>query len=156
MSHVSVWGCVKRFDLYSLSEKMGQRSEKVETVFTVRAVWFFFLEVDTLQTDIIPADVRHFDAITGQHFDAVLEPFPRHFFIRHFTLEYSLFSRLHCQVSDALQHLQLFIWGEDTNMDQHCSTPVFGYNSQSILFWPGLGGHELTSCNMYYVNWRNP
>lgn len=61
------------------------------------------------QSDIIPPNVRHFDAIAGLDLDAVLEPFPRHFFIRHFTLEYSLFSSLHCQVSYALQNLQLLI-----------------------------------------------
>lgn len=59
--------------------------------------------------DVIPSDVRHFDAIAGLDFDAVLEPFPCHFFIRHFTLEHGLFSRLHSQVGYALQNLQLLL-----------------------------------------------
>lgn len=60
-------------------------------------------------SDIIPSNVRHFDAITGLDLHAVLEPLPSHILVRHFTLEYSLISGLHCQVSDALQDLQLLI-----------------------------------------------
>lgn len=79
-------------------------------IVTVRAAFFFFFSFKNPPPSVtIPSGVRHFDAIAGLDFHAVLEPFPRHLFIGHFTLEYGLFSGFHRQVSDALQHLQLFV-----------------------------------------------
>lgn len=59
--------------------------------------------------DLIPSKVCDLDAIAGLHFHAVLEPFARRIFIRHFAFEHGLFGSLHGQVGDALQNLQFLI-----------------------------------------------
>lgn len=120
-------------------KKLGQTTKKsrpplpfgdsVSVCFTVcncrcqNWVFFSYFSVFRVQENpvspvTIPSGVRHLDAIAGMDFHAVLEPFPRHLFIGHLTLEHGLFGGLDRQVRDALQHLQLFVCGNDTSEGQ--------------------------------------
>lgn len=50
----------------------------------------------------------HFDALARQDLHAILEPLSCDLIIRHLALEHGLVGRLDCQISNVLQHLQLF------------------------------------------------
>lgn len=56
----------------------------------------------------IPSNVGHFDALAWQDLHTILEPLPCDLIIRHLALEHGLVGRLDCQISNVLQHLQLF------------------------------------------------
>lgn len=56
----------------------------------------------------IPSNVSHFDALARQDLHTILEPLSCDLIIRHLALEHGLVGRLHCQVGNVLQHLQLF------------------------------------------------
>lgn len=50
----------------------------------------------------------HLDALARQDLHTILEPLPCDLIIRHLALEHGLVRRLDCQISNVLQHLQLF------------------------------------------------
>lgn len=50
----------------------------------------------------------HFDALARQDLLAIFEPLSCDLIIRHLALENGLVGRLDCQISNVLQHLQLF------------------------------------------------
>lgn len=56
----------------------------------------------------LPSNMGHFDALTGQDLHTIFEPLSCDLIIRHLALEHGLVGRLDCQISNVLQHLQLF------------------------------------------------